>query len=398
MTRLAALALVTTITALAACRADPDWCEGAPGNRCSNIDAPTDTPVTCASNDQCATPTPVCDLAGSKMCVQCVAPDQVSACSGTTPACGSDNMCRACRAHNECASSACLDDGSCASEATVAYVDPMGTDNTTCTKAMPCIQVAKALATGKPYVKFHGTTTEQVSINNQNVTLLADPGGILTSTMNGILLEVRGSSHVSIFDLSITGGSGTNGFGISMPSGNTALLTLRRVKLIGNAGGGVSISGGEFDIQNTIIAKNGSATSSFGGVFITQANSGTRAFAFNTVANNTATTSITPGVLCAAVATPINLSNSIVFGASGTQVEGSNCSWTYSDIGPTAQAGTGNINADPMFVNAAQGDFHISASSPCKDAADPAATLDEDFDRDTRPQGAARDIGADEVQ
>jgi hypothetical protein len=74
------------------------------------------------------------------------------------------------------------------------------------------------------------------------------------------------------------------------------------------------------------------------------------------------------------------------------------CSWAYSDIGPDGVTGNNNINADPLFANASQGDFHIGASSPCRDAADPGATLDSDIDRDTRPQGAARDIGADEAK
>ena len=44
-----------------------------------------------------------------------------------------------------------------------------------------------------------------------------------------------------------------------------------------------------------------------------------------------------------------------------------------------------------------QGDYHLQSSSPCIDAADPAATLDVDIDGDIRPQGAAHDMGADEA-
>ena len=42
---------------------------------------------------------------------------------------------------------------------------------------------------------------------------------------------------------------------------------------------------------------------------------------------------------------------------------------TYSDIqGETTYPGTGNINADPKFVDQANGDLHLQQDSPCIDA------------------------------
>jgi predicted outer membrane repeat protein len=53
---------------------------------------------------------------------------------------------------------------------------------------------------------------------------------------------------------------------------------------------------------------------------------------------------------------------------------------TYSDI-QGGYPGTGNIDIDPQFVNAGAGNFHLTCSSPCIDAGDPASPLDPDYTR-----------------
>jgi len=404
---------------------NPLYCQGHPDDpTCRVLDAGTtpDTTDGCTSSAQCAPPKGVCELT-TKTCVQCIAPDQTSACSGTSPVCQSDNTCHGCASHTECSSDVCLPDGSCSDGSNVAYVDPAGTDNASCTKATPCTKVAKALATSRPYVKFTGTTNEPVSINNQNVGFLADPGAKLTEATAGIVLEVRGNSQVTVEDLRISDGL-ANGIGVSMPAANTANVTLKRVTLSGNggggitasggtltvtqstisgnAGGGISISGAQFSITNNFIVANGSATTAFGGVDLQSlTTSGTYRLEFNTLSGNTGAMNANTGIACPSVFIPVATKNNIVYSNTvsgvGAQIGGSNCACTYCDIGPVGFTGTGNINADPMFVNPGQANYHLMASSPCKDAADPAATLDVDFDGDSRPQGSGRDIGADEV-
>ena len=67
---------------------------------------------------------------------------------------------------------------------------------------------------------------------------------------------------------------------------------------------------------------------------------------------------------------------------------------TYCDInlGTTVYPGTGNINADPMFVDQANGDFHLQQGSPCIDAGDnsapglPATDIDGDNRRIDNPK------------
>lgn len=414
------------IAAVGCQKTQPNYCATAPNHNCMDLDAAIDGPTACTSDQQCSGATGVCDVSGSKVCVQCTTAE-AQACTGMTPTCGSDDKCRACSVHADCASNACLPDGSCGTDTNVAYVDATGSaSNTTCTKAAPCSTIAKALATTKAFVKIHGTVDEQVSINNQNLTVLADPGAKLTSTSNGILLEVKGTSQVSVLDLEIAGASGNNGYGVSMPTGNTATLSISRAKIdtnsaggvscsagaltiarteiSGNAGGGVSLSSTSFDLENNFIVQNGGPTSLIGGINLaTVSGSGSHRLDFNTIAANAGTSTVNSGVNCGTVGAPIVFSDNVIYentvSGGGKQIGGStNCSTTYSDVGPDAATGSGNINMDPMFVNAAQGNFHITSASPAKDTADPAATLAIDIDGDTRPQGPARDMGADEFK
>jgi hypothetical protein len=405
-----------------------------------------DADTRCVSNSSCMAPTGVCDLAGTRMCVQCIAPDQTSACDGVTPTCSSDHTCHACSKHEDCPlSSACLPDGSCAATDQVAYVDSMQGSGNSCTLSMPCKKVADALSTDRPYVKLTRSIDEQLQIN-QSVTILAAPGIQLTRGNPGVILEVRGTSVVQIVDLTIANGLGGTGIGISLPPGSSASLTLLRVSVTGNTGGGLtansgtvtivqstfsgntgggisvvggsltisrstisgpadsglSVSGAQFDITNTIIAGNGGPATSVGGVHFDQVNSGTRRFEFNTVTNNNGMDGAAVGVVCTLVGQPVTFANNIVYanqeGGTRTQVGGANCNWTYSDIGPVAVTGTGDINMDPRFANPAQSNYHLQAGSPAIDKADPASTMDVDIDGDMRPQGSGRDMGADEVK
>jgi hypothetical protein len=59
--------------------------------------------------------------------------------------------------------------------------------------------------------------------------------------------------------------------------------------------------------------------------------------------------------------------------------------------------GTGNIDSDPLFVDPANGDFHLLYSSPCKDTGDNGAVTEPfDFEGDPRIAYGTVDMGADE--
>ena len=434
---LAALAALLVIELLGGCdrvlgkEQNPDYCPAHPDDiRCGTTpqDAPIDVRSGCTSNAECVAPDGVCVIS-SGACVECTS-SEAGACLGATPVCGSDDACRGCTSHAECLSKACLPDGSCADGSNVAYVDPGGSDNANCTIQMPCTKVAKALATNRPYVKFHGTTDEGVTVNGgRTVTFLADAGAVLTRSSGTAIVTVSdNSTNLSIFDLALNNApNNAGGYGLVVPTASGApSVKLTRVTVLNDPGGGISVSGGsltvtqstiatntgggisinnaQFAITNSVVASNGAGASGVGGVKIDGiTTTGTHQFDFNTITANLGPATLNTGVLCGTVVVPLLFDSNIIYGnlvsGGGTQIGGSAmCSTTYSDIGPDSSSGVGNINADPAFVNVAQSNYHITGGSPCKDTADTVSTVIVDIDGDVRPQGARRDMGADEYK
>ena len=85
------------------------------------------------------------------------------------------------------------------------------------------------------------------------------------------------------------------------------------------------------------------------------------------------------------------VTNCILWGDTPDEISnllGSTTTVNYSDVqGASVYPGTGNINADPCFVDADSNDFHLLANSPCIDVGDndsvPADTADLDGDGNT---------------
>ncbi|MCW5802544.1 MAG: right-handed parallel beta-helix repeat-containing protein [Deltaproteobacteria bacterium] len=394
----------------------------------------------------------MCDVAGTKTCVQCVAPNEVSACAGSTPVCGDDHACRPCAAHAECTSSACLPEGSCGNDSSVAYVDPTGTDNAMCTQAMPCTSVAKALATNRGFVKLKGTTDEAVTITNgRKVTFLADPNATLTRTAgNGAILTVQGDdTELHVFDLSISNAPNSpSGIGLVIPAASGApKVTLTRSKLTNNPGGGASVAGGTFTVSESTISNNaaggmsvsggtftvsrstissnagggisigsaatfvvvgnvffanGTQLGLVGGVSIGTALNPVNRLEFNSFNKNQVQDSIGNAIHCVAGAGFTARNNAMSGNGTATNMQqtSGSCAHTFSIARPgTLPPGTGNSANDPMFADTTTGDLHIAAGSPARKAADPASDLtgiaSHDIDGDARTSPA--DIGADQV-
>jgi hypothetical protein len=283
------------------------------------------------------------------------------------------------------------------------------------------MKVDDALKTARQFIKFHGTTNEQLTLTSRNVTFLADPGAQLTEMNSGILLKIDGSSQIAIYDLEITGSLGSNNPGISLQTGNTATLTLIRAKLTnnsgpailanggtiaisqstisGNGGGGVSLTGSSFSITNNFVYRNGNTiNASVGGIGVAGIPPGTSKLEFNTIIDNQARVASTSvgGVFCDE--TGFVASHNIIFRNSGgmtgdVQTLGI-C--TYADS--FNMPGMSNVDNSPGFVhpNATPFDYHLTPASPATIVNAAGACAGVDFDGDTRPIGAACDLGADE--
>ncbi|WP_157906472.1 choice-of-anchor Q domain-containing protein [Sorangium cellulosum] len=91
--------------------------------------------------------------------------------------------------------------------------------------------------------------------------------------------------------------------------------------------------------------------------------------------------------------------NSILWGDSPTEIASlGTVVITYSDV-MGGHPGAGNIDQDPLFVAPADGDLHLQASSPARDAGLLTRGLPRtDLDGNPRVAGAAPDMGAYEIR
>jgi hypothetical protein len=397
----------------------------------------------CAGRDQCAYPTPVCDVQRS-LCVACTA-TEIGACGGTQPVCGADDACHGCTADADCASQTCLPDGACAAALDLLYVAPTGSDLATCmpddrcslTRAIGLIDGTKSTIRLDP--AHYDLLDTRILPHDLH---LVGRGAVLdrNASGSGPVLIIANGTVITIDYVTVQGGDGPSGDGIQC---SNAVLTLRDVTLQGNAArglvasgctlaishaqirnngdvgigtafgslnlsrstlfanlfGGISTNFTAFDIENNLLIKNGGPSAASGAASFAGISSAPgHVFAFNTVAQNQAPLGTTAGVVCGNFLAQLTFtSNIVVDNGSGAQVEGASCHWIYSDIAPQPVPGTGNRSADPLFVDPVHNNFHLQTGSPARDTADPAATLAIDLDGDARPQGAGRDIGADEI-
>jgi cysteine-rich repeat protein len=307
----------------------------------------------------------------------------------------------------------------CVVETELALVDaagpscPFGTGQGT--RADPFCSISDAVAarsTGT-IVPAPGIYEEKVEISGAEKDLLiAGARDVTLASATAPALKVKGLARVRIEGIVITGSGGSGG-GVRVEMGGSAELegviigpsseigidvkdgdlTLKRSRIFDNLKGGARVDGGVHRLISSVIARNGSAASELGGLFIVSTS--TRSELVNdTIADNQSKPDRTAGVRCMAAAA---IANAIVWNNSGGAALGIDplCTPYFSDLAAFTEQGAGNVSADPIF---ADGEYHLSEMSPCIDAGDHEAAPLFDVDGDPRPLGAGADIGADEVR
>lgn len=408
---------------------------------CSTQGCPMSAPVCsletnacdgCTSNADCANfnDQQRC-LVDTGACVQCVTSND---CGLTLPVCSGNNTCRKCELDSECASGACADDGTCVLESGIVYVDPLGSDGGDCSKASPCrtiqggipklspsrvhIILAKATygLTGALTIFNAGTTAPSLTLHGGDATIVANSGDpALISDIPLIVRDLTFQELSGAPSIDMRATSGTNAIErvtIEAKSQGVTLAgttRLRDVTLRGMPNGGLSygidIGDATVDIDrvslsgfDTCITSNGASSIATirnviavgCGVRALDLNKTSGLTEFSTLVTQNAGTGTGPRVVECGTFSQMTLRGNIVWAPNATQPAVAGCALVSSIVGPTAVAGSSN--ADPRFVDLANGDFHLQSTSPARDVLDMGPMTD--FAGNPRPLGGRYDQGA----
>ncbi|MCW5806432.1 MAG: hypothetical protein KIT31_28975 [Deltaproteobacteria bacterium] len=376
-------------------------------------------PTPCTSDAECSGTTPACDVP-AMTCVQCT-DTNAAACTGATANCSADHTCAgACAADADCLSGVCLGDGVCADPGRVLWVSRDVT-GTTCTPDDKCTFATALGLAAAPRDIIHvdplgyqlaaGITIDKdVHVVGRAATFVAAAG---------TALRVIDGADVTIDGLAIGGAPGMNP-DTAVECTNAKLrvrvATVQHAALVGinasgctlavqrssvhdNGGGGLQLGGGGvFTLSNNFIFRNGSGSATGGGIEVLGSVPDGSSLEFNTIVDNHAGPggNNAGGVVCRtpAFAAPNNLiARNDVNGNAGAANAQTVGACTY----PTSIRQAAVTDLAFASPDVAPFDYTIRAGSAAIDMATTPSPIDIDHGGDARPQGAAKDIGADEL-
>ncbi|MBZ0134969.1 MAG: right-handed parallel beta-helix repeat-containing protein, partial [Planctomycetes bacterium] len=304
-------------------------------------------------------------------------------------------------------------------DATVDLVEGVSASNTVTFRGMgaskPVISGSAALGpyAGLPFISTMIIMTPYVTLENLEVTGGFDAGIVVISHDTIHLI-----TGVNILKCSVHGVTG--GPGIFFVNGTGPLLatncTVQNCLIYACVGSGTlngfgdgalsfhNIGTGFTVDHNTILHNNGAAAS--GAVHLNTPyavanSSAVSVFTNNIIVNSTnATPLILDGGSVAPTTDPLTCDYNYWYATNGATFH--SAVGTYVDFlawQTTGGKDTNGSSADPLLQNTGVGteDLHLQPTSPAIDDADPLSSVAEDFEGDARPQGPAKDAGADEA-
>ena len=252
----------------------------------------------------------------------------------------------------------------------------------------PTIQAAvDASSDGDTILIAPGTYYENTRVVNKQIAI-ASSGGRKNTIIDG--------NGGAAFDLSLQGGGKCEVRGLSITNsdwgihadGNNSDFDISDSYFYGN---NIAILGSlhvSFRIVNCLLVQNGTGYQ--------QTYYGNDSSIINsTFADNDIDVSFTPAY---GTTSQLNIVNSILTdGVAGTvdnPVYLYYCNYVPENLGINSTNQEGCQIEGPLFVDPANGDYHLQFASPCIDSGTPQETLLNDMDGTARPQGAEYDLGA----
>jgi len=216
-----------------------------------------------------------------------------------------------------------------------------------------------AASPGDTVLVFPGTYTQNLNFNGKDIVvgsrfILSDS----TSYVENTIINGNNNGSAVIFNHSETSSAVLSGFTIQ---------------------NGYAFNGGGVYVQNAsptlsfLLVKSNNAYFTGAGLYFLNS---TSSISNLTVTGNTAANN---GGGIDKVNSTLAVSNSIFWNNTPNGISTNSFTVTYSDVESPVDSvytGTGNINADPTFVNVTAGNYNLSGGSPCIDTANPASPND----------------------